>query len=45
MGEGGYSYQAGAGIVADSIPTAEWNEVLSKSGAMRGALETAAEGL
>jgi anthranilate/para-aminobenzoate synthase component I len=40
-----YSYQAGAGIVADSVPAAEWEEVLSKSGAMRSALETAAGGL
>jgi anthranilate synthase component 1 len=45
MNGGTYSYQAGAGIVADSVPTAEWEEVLSKSGAMRGALETAAGGL
>jgi anthranilate synthase component I len=45
MGEGRYSYQAGAGIVADSVPSAEWEEVLSKSGAMRSALETAASGL
>jgi anthranilate synthase component 1 len=45
MDGGTYSYQAGAGIVADSVPTAEWEEVLSKSGAMRGALETAAGGL
>ena len=45
MSEGEYSYQAGAGIVADSIPSAEWEEVLSKSGAMRSALETAASGL
>ncbi|MEX1134299.1 MAG: anthranilate synthase component I family protein [Acidimicrobiia bacterium] len=45
MSEGSYSYQAGAGIVADSVPTTEWEEVLSKSGAMRGALETAAGGL
>jgi anthranilate synthase component 1 len=45
MSEGGYTYQAGAGIVADSIPSAEWEEVLSKSGAMRGALEIAAGGL
>ncbi len=41
MGDGAYSYQAGAGIVADSVPAAEWEEVLSKSGAMRGAMETA----
>jgi anthranilate synthase component 1 len=45
MDGGTYSYQAGAGIVADSVPTTEWEEVLSKSGAMRGALETAAGGL
>ena len=45
MGEDRYSYQAGAGIVADSVPSAEWEEVLSKSGAMRSALETAAGGL
>jgi anthranilate synthase component 1 len=45
MSEGRYSYQAGAGIVADSVPSAEWEEVLSKSGAMRSALETAASGL
>jgi anthranilate synthase component 1 len=45
MTEGRYSYQAGAGIVADSVPAAEWEEVLSKSGAMRSALETAASGL
>lgn len=40
-----YSYQAGAGIVADSIPEAEYEEVLAKSGAMRSALEIAEEGL
>jgi anthranilate synthase component 1 len=45
MSDGGYTYQAGAGIVADSNPAAEWEEVLSKAGAMRGALETAASGL
>jgi anthranilate synthase component 1 len=45
MTEDTYTYQAGAGIVADSVPAAEWEEVLSKSGAMRAALETAAGGL
>jgi anthranilate synthase component 1 len=45
MSDGRYTYQAGAGIVADSVPSAEWEEVLSKSGAMRGALEIAAGGL
>ncbi|MGA7280834.1 MAG: chorismate-binding protein, partial [Acidimicrobiia bacterium] len=45
ISEGRYAYQAGAGIVADSQPISEWEEVLSKSGAMRGALSTAAAGL
>jgi anthranilate synthase component I len=40
-----YSYQAGAGIVADSQPAAEHDEVLAKSGAMARALKLAAEGL
>jgi anthranilate synthase component I len=40
-----YSYQAGAGIVADSVPAAEHDEVLAKSGAMARALKLAAEGL
>ena len=39
-----YSYQAGAGIVADSVPEAEHAEVLAKSGAMARALEMAREG-
>ena len=40
-----YSYQAGAGIVADSRPDAEYDEVLAKSGAMVGALTLAEQGL
>ena len=36
-----YSYQAGAGIVADSVPEAEHEEVLAKSAAMLRALELA----
>ena len=40
-----YSYQAGAGIVADSVPEAEHAEVLAKSAAMARALELAGEGL
>jgi anthranilate synthase component 1 len=40
-----YSYQAGAGVVADSVPAAEYDEVLAKSGAMARALKLAAEGL
>jgi len=40
-----YSYQAGAGIVADSVPESEHEEVLAKSAAMVRALELAGEGL
>ncbi|HEX4023965.1 MAG TPA: anthranilate synthase component I family protein [Steroidobacteraceae bacterium] len=40
-----YSYQAGAGIVADSSPAAEYDEVLAKSAALAGALALAKEGL
>ncbi len=40
-----YSFQAGAGIVADSVATAEHDEVLAKSGAMVRALALAEEGL
>ncbi len=40
-----YSYQAGAGIVADSVPHSEHEEVLAKSAAMVRALELAGEGL
>ncbi|HSY05035.1 MAG TPA: anthranilate synthase component I family protein [Steroidobacteraceae bacterium] len=40
-----YSYQAGAGIVADSVPQSEHEEVLAKSAAMARALELAGEGL
>jgi len=40
-----YSYQAGAGIVADSVPETEHEEVLAKSAAMVRALELAGEGL
>ena len=40
-----YSYQAGAGIVADSVPKTEHEEVLAKSGVMALALKLAAEGL
>ncbi len=37
--------QAGAGIVADSDPTREWQETLSKARALVRALEVAEEGL
>ena len=40
-----FSYQAGAGIVADSVPATEHDEVLAKSGAMARALRMAAEGI
>ena len=40
-----YSFQAGAGIVADSVPTMEYQEVLAKSAIIRRALAMAEEGL
>ncbi len=40
-----YSYQAGAGIVADSVPLNEYREVLAKSAILRRALEMAEAGL
>ncbi|HWJ06621.1 MAG TPA: anthranilate synthase component I family protein [Steroidobacteraceae bacterium] len=40
-----YSFQAGAGIVADSVPLNEYREVFAKSAALRRALELAREGL
>lgn len=42
---GRYSYQAGAGIVADSDPEREHQEVLSKGAAMEAAFDLAEEGL
>jgi anthranilate synthase component 1 len=42
---GEYSYQAGAGIVADSDPGREHEEVLSKAAALQEALDLAKEGL
>ena len=43
--EGEYRYQAGAGVVADSVPEAEYDEVLAKSAVLRRALDMAKEGL
>ena len=40
-----YSFQAGAGIVADSVPLREYQEVLAKSAVLRRALDIAGEGL
>ncbi|MFZ0012729.1 MAG: anthranilate synthase component I family protein [Acidimicrobiia bacterium] len=45
FGDGEYTYQAGAGIVADSDPVTEHREVLSKGAALESALELAKEGL
>jgi anthranilate synthase component 1 len=42
---GRYAYQAGAGIVADSVPEREHDEVLAKAGALAAALRQAEEGL
>ncbi len=43
--EGRYSFQAGAGIVADSVPEDEYREVLAKSAILRKALAIAEKGL
>jgi anthranilate synthase component 1 len=40
-----YNYQAGAGVVSDSVPATEYDEVVAKSGAMARALKLASEGL
>jgi anthranilate synthase component 1 len=40
-----YSFQAGAGIVADSVPAKEYREVLAKSAILKSALEMAGAGL
>jgi anthranilate synthase component 1 len=45
FGDGRYSYQAGAGIVADSVAGREHDEIIAKSAAMRRALELAGAGL
>jgi len=45
FGDGTYSYQAGAGIVADSVAVSEYEEVLAKSAILRKALAMAEEGL
>lgn len=43
--QGGYRFQAGAGIVADSTPDNEYAEVMAKGAILRKALEIAREGL
>ena len=40
-----YSYQSGGGIVADSVPQTEFDELMAKSAVLRRALELAAGGL
>jgi anthranilate synthase component 1 len=45
LANGTYRYQAGAGIVADSVPEREHDEVLAKSAALEAALTLAEEGL
>jgi anthranilate synthase component 1 len=41
--DGAYRFQAGAGVVADSSPAAEYDEVLAKGAALARALELATE--
>ena len=43
--DGRFAYQAGAGLVADSVPAREHDEVLAKGAALRAALDLAEEGL
>ncbi len=43
--DGGYTYQAGAGIVADSVPATEYQEVHAKSAVLAASLKLAEEGL
>ncbi len=45
FGEGRYSCQAGAGIVADSVVEREHEEILAKSAVLRHAMELAGGGL
>lgn len=40
-----YTFQAGAGIVADSVPEKEFREALAKGAILKSALEMAGEGL
>jgi anthranilate synthase component 1 len=43
--EGRYAFQAGAGIVADSVPEREHAEIVAKGAALDAALRLAGEGL
>jgi anthranilate synthase component I len=42
--QGTYDVQAGAGVVADSVPASEYEETLSKAKAMLKAVEIAEKG-
>jgi anthranilate synthase component 1 len=45
FGHGRYNYQAGAGIVAQSVAAREHDEVIAKSAVLRRSMELAREGL
>jgi anthranilate synthase component 1 len=45
FGQGRYNYQAGAGIVAQSVAGREHDEVIAKSAVLRHSMELAGEGL
>jgi anthranilate synthase component 1 len=45
FGQGRYNYQAGAGIVAQSVAEREHDEVIAKSAVLRRSMELAGEGL
>jgi anthranilate synthase component 1 len=42
--EGAYDVQAGAGVVADSVPALEWEETMNKAKALLTAVEAAGRG-
>jgi anthranilate/para-aminobenzoate synthase component I len=45
FGDGRYNFQAGAGIVAQSIAAREHDEIIAKSAVLRRSMELAGEGL
>ena len=44
MSKATYDVQAGAGVVADSVPAAEWEETMNKAKALLKAVEAAGRG-
>src|SRR3712207_8322414 len=42
--DGAYDVQAGAGVVADSVPALEWEETMNKAKALLKAVEIAGRG-